>query len=94
MRIDILTLFPEFFERFLDTSIIKRAISKDAVEVRVHNIRDFTLDKNGRVDDYPLGGGAGLIMKCQPVLDCLKSVRQDNSFVVIMKVLMKELINM
>jgi len=81
MRIDILTLFPEFFERFLDTSIIKRAISKDAVEVKVHNIRDFTLDKNGRVDDYPLGGGAGLVMKCQPVLDCLKSVRKENSFV-------------
>ena len=76
MKIDILTLFPEFFEKFLDTSIIKRAISKDAVEVEVHNIRDFTLDKNGRVDDYPLGGGAGLIMKCQPVLDCLKSIRK------------------
>ena len=81
MKIDILTLFPEFFEKFLDTSIIKRAISKDAVEVEVHNIRDFTLDKNGRVDDYPLGGGAGLIMKCQPVLDCLKSIRNTGSFV-------------
>ena len=81
MKIDILTLFPEFFEKFLDTSIIKRAISKDAVEVEVHNIRDFTLDKNGRVDDYPLGGGAGLIMKCQPVLDCLKSIRKIDSFV-------------
>ncbi len=81
MKITILTLFPEFFERFLDTSIIKRAISKDAVEVEVQNIRDFTLDKNGRVDDYPLGGGAGLVMKCQPVLDCLNSVRKDNSFV-------------
>ena len=81
MKIDILTLFPEFFEKFLDTSIIKRAISKAAVEVEVHNIRDFTLDKNGRVDDYPLGGGAGLIMKCQPVLDCLKSIRKIDSFV-------------
>lgn len=84
MRIDILTLFPEFFERFLDTSIIKRAIQKEAVEIKIHNIRDFTLDKNNRVDDYPLGGGAGLVMKCQPVLDCLKSVKKDNSYVSLM----------
>lgn len=84
MKIDILTLFPEFFDNFLNTSIIKRAISKGAVEVCIHNIRDFTTDKNNRVDDYPLGGGAGLVMKCQPVLDCLKSVRKENSIVALM----------
>lgn len=82
MKIDYLTLFPELFKPFLETSIIKRAISKGAVSVNVTNIRDFTLDKNNRVDDYPLGGGAGLIMKCQPILDCLKSVRKENSKVI------------
>ena len=84
MKIDILTLFPEMFNEFLSTSIIKRAIAKNAVEIHTSNIRDFTTDKNGRVDDYSVGGGAGLIMKCQPVLDCLKSVRKDNSYVVLL----------
>ncbi|MDD3383461.1 MAG: tRNA (guanosine(37)-N1)-methyltransferase TrmD [Bacilli bacterium] len=84
MKIDILTLFPEMFNEFLNTSIIKRARLKKAVEVSTHNIRDFTTDKNGRVDDYSVGGGAGLIMKCQPVLDCLKSVKQENSYVVLL----------
>ena len=82
MRIDILTLFPEMFEKFLDTSIIKRAISKETVEVHLTNIRDYTTDKNNRVDDYPLGGGAGLIMRCQPILDSLKTVKKENSKVI------------
>ena len=82
MRIDFLTLFPEMFKPFLETSIIKRAISKGAVEVGLTNIRDYTTDKNNRVDDYPLGGGAGLIMRCQPILDSLKAVRKENSKVI------------
>lgn len=73
MKITILTLFPEMFDSFLNTSIIKRAISKEVVTINVINIRDFTLDKYGRVDSAPVGGGAGLIMKCQPVIDALKS---------------------
>ena len=73
MKITILTLFPEMFDSFLNTSIIKRAISKEVVAINVINIRDFTLDKYGRVDSAPVGGGAGLIMKCQPVIDALKS---------------------
>ncbi|MGI6377952.1 tRNA (guanosine(37)-N1)-methyltransferase TrmD [bacterium] len=82
MRIDFLTLFPELFKPFFETSIIKRAVSKKVVSLRVSNIRDFTLDKNYRVDDYPLGGGAGLVMKCQPILDCLKTVRKEESKVI------------
>ncbi len=82
MRIDFLTLFPEMFEPFINTSIIKRAVSKKAVELGVTNIRDYTTDKNNRVDDYPLGGGAGLIMKCQPLVDCIKAVRQDEAKVI------------
>lgn len=84
MKISILTLFPEFFDGFLTNSIIKRAIAKEKVNIEIINIRDFTLDKYGRVDSAPVGGGAGLIMKCQPVLDSLKSVRKENSHVILL----------
>lgn len=84
MKIDILTIFPSMFEGFLSNSIIKRAIDKKVVEVNVVDIRPFSDDKNKRVDDYPIGGGAGMIMKCQPVLDCLKSIKKENSKVILM----------
>ena len=84
MRITILTLFPQMFDGFLTNSIIKRAIAKDAVEVKIVDIRTFTSDKYGRVDSAPVGGGAGLIMKCQPILDCLKSVQKAKSHVVLL----------
>ena len=83
MEITILTLFPEMFESYLSNSIIKRAIAKGLVKFNLVNIRDFTLDKNHRVDNYPTGGGAGLIMQCQPVLDALKSVRKEYSKVLL-----------
>ena len=83
MKITILTLFPEFFENPLNTSIIKRAKSKGVIEFEIVNIRDFTKDKNGRVDNPPTGGGAGLIMQCQPIVDALKSVKKDNSRVIL-----------
>ena len=79
MRITILTLFPEMFDGFLTNSIIKRAIGKKVVEVKVINIRDYTKDKYGRVDTPPIGGGAGLIMKCQPIIDALKDVSSERS---------------
>ena len=72
MKITILTLFPEMFDGFLTNSIIKRAIGKKVVKVKIVNIRDYTKDKYGRVDTPPIGGGAGLIMKCQPIVDALK----------------------
>ena len=84
MRITILTLFPEMFDGFLTNSIIKRAIAKQLVEINIVNIRDYTLDKHHRVDSAPIGGGAGLIMKCQPILDCLKDVKKDNSKVILL----------
>ena len=84
MKISILTLFPEFIDGFLTNSIIKRAIAKEQVEIEIVNIRDYTLDKYGRVDNAPVGGGAGLIMKCQPVLDCLKAVKKENSHTVLL----------
>ncbi len=83
MRITFLTLFPEMYSDFCHTSIIGRAISEGKVTVDFVNIRDFALDKYKHVDDTPYGGGAGMIMKCQPVLDALESVRNENSKVVL-----------
>ncbi len=79
MRIKILTLFPEMFDGFMTNSIIKRAISKGIVEIKIINIRDYTKDKYRRVDSAPVGGGAGLIMKCQPIVDALKDNKGDAS---------------
>ena len=84
MRINILTLFPEMFDGFLTNSIIKRALAKEVVEIKIINIRDFTLDKYRRVDTPPIGGGAGLIMKCQPIVDALKSIENPHSHKVLM----------
>ena len=84
MNITILTLFPEMFDGFLTNSIIKRAIAKDLVKIEIVNIRDYTKDKYGRVDSAPVGGGAGLIMKCQPIIDCLNAVKKDNSHTIML----------
>ena len=82
-KITILTLFPEFFTSFLDNSIIKRAVAKKAVDFKLVNIREFSKDKHHRVDDRPLGGGAGLIMKLQPLCDALNSIRTPSSHVIL-----------
>ncbi len=79
MRITILTLFPEMFDGFLTNSIIKRAIAKGVVEIKIVNIRDYTKDRYNRVDSAPIGGGAGLIMKCQPIVDCIADNKSNNS---------------
>ena len=84
MKITILTLFPEMFDGFLSNSIIKRAIAKNIVEIKLVNIRDFTLDKYHRVDSAPIGGGAGLIMKCQPIVDAINSVKTNTSKIVML----------
>ena len=73
MRIDILTLFPEMFSP-LQTSLLKKASDKNILEINIHNIRDFSLDKHKKCDDYPFGGGAGLVMMAQPIADCIKSI--------------------
>lgn len=84
MKITYLTLFPEMFMGFKDTSIVKKAVLKGLVELEFVDIRSFTQDKNLRVDDYPFGGGAGLVMMCQPVLDAIRSCRMPNSHVIYM----------
>ena len=84
MRIDILTLFPEMFEGFLNTSIIKRARDNENVDIRVHNFRDYSLDKHNRVDDYPYGGGAGMVLMCEPIFRAIEDIRTDDSLVIMM----------
>ena len=79
MKIKIMTLFPNFYDAFLNSSIIGRAISKGLVEFELINIRDYSLDKNHRVDDHPIGGGAGLIMRLEPLVDCLRANTNDKT---------------
>lgn len=84
MKITICTLFKEQFSGFVSTSIIKRAIENKLVEVEVVDIRDFSLDKHKKVDDKPYGGGAGLVMRAQPIIDCIKAIKSEDSHVILM----------
>ena len=74
MKFHILTLFPEMIMQGLNTSIIGRAVEKNILSINAVDIRDYTLDKHGKVDDYPYGGGAGMLMQAQPVYDAWKAV--------------------
>lgn len=84
MKIDILSIFPEMFDGFLETSIIKRARDNGYVDIKVHNFRDYSLDKHGRVDDYPYGGGAGMVLMCEPIFRCIDDIKTDDSFIIMM----------
>ena len=77
MRIDLLTLFPEMCETVLSESIIGRARAKGVLDIRCHQIREYTLNKQKQVDDYPYGGGRGLVMNAQPIADCFRAVCQE-----------------
>lgn len=80
MRIDILTLFPEMFEGPFTQSIIKRAIDKNKVEVVLHNIRDYSQNKHHKVDDYPFGGEAGMVMMIEPIDLCIKKLTEERCY--------------
>ncbi len=84
MKIDILTLFPSMFDGFLSESIIKRAISKEKVDIKIHNIRDYTLDPHKRVDDYPCGGGEGMVLMPEPIFRAVDDLKRENSFVILL----------
>ncbi len=84
MRITILTLFPEMFNGIIESSIIGRAIHDKKVKIKIINFRDFSKDKHKKVDDYQYGGGAGMVLKLQPIVDCLKQIKTKNSHVVLM----------
>lgn len=76
MRFDVLTLFPEMFPGYLGQSLLKRAIDNSLVEVCVHNIRDWANDKHKQVDDRPFGGGPGMVLRPEPVVDCVEEIQQ------------------
>ena len=84
MKIDIITLFPNMFTGFINESIIKRAIENNLVEINIVNLRDYTLDKHLKVDDTPYGGGNGMVLACQPVFDCIRALRKEDSLVIMM----------
>ncbi len=75
MRIDILTLFPEMFDAVLKESIIGRAAEKELIELQFHNIRDYSENKHKKVDDYPYGGGLGMLMQCQPIFAAADNIK-------------------
>jgi tRNA (guanine37-N1)-methyltransferase len=80
MQIDVLTLFPQIFEGPFTQSIIKRAIERGLVKIDLHNIRDYSLAKHKNVDDYPFGGGAGMVMGVEPIDRCLSSLKETRQF--------------
>ena len=79
MRIDILTLFPQMFQDPFSVGILKRAIDQKLIQVNIHNIRDYTHDKHHTVDDYAYGGGAGMVLKPEPIFEAVESVKSDTS---------------
>ena len=84
MRIDILTLFPNMFDGVFNESIIKRAIEEKKVEINIINFRDYTKDPHNKVDDRPYGRGAGMVLTCQPIFDCVESIKTENSKVILL----------
>jgi tRNA (guanine37-N1)-methyltransferase len=79
MRIDILSLFPSMFNGPFDESIVKRALDKNIVTITIHNLRDWGLGKHKVVDDYPFGGGAGMVMKPEPLFDAVEAVKTESN---------------
>ena len=84
MKIDILTLFPEMVEGFINTSIIKRAIEKEIIQVNLINFRDYSPLNNKQVDDTPYGGGAGMILRCEPIFECLDSIDTEDAYIILL----------
>ena len=84
MKIDIVTLFPEMFTNIFNESIIKRAIDLKKVEINIHNFRNYSKDSHHKVDDTPYGGGSGMVLICQPIFDCVNSLKTDASVVILL----------
>jgi tRNA (guanine37-N1)-methyltransferase len=80
MQIDILTLFPDMFEGPFSQSILKRAKDKGLVKIILHNIRDYSTNKHKTVDDYPFGGGAGMVMMIEPVARCIETLKENTEY--------------
>ena len=80
MRIDIITLFPEFFNAYFEYSILRRAKENGKAEILIHNLRDHTNNKQKSVDDYQFGGGAGMVMCIQPIDDCISKLKRERKY--------------
>ncbi len=76
MRLDVLTLFPEMFSGYLSQSILNKSIERGLVEIHVHNMRDWSTDKHNKIDDRPFGGGPGMILMVEPVVNCVRDVQK------------------
>ena len=84
MKITILSLFPNMFDGFLTESIIKRAIQNEKVEVKIINFRDYSVYNNKQVDDTPYGGGSGMILRCEPIFECLDSIDTSDAYIILL----------
>ena len=84
MKIDILTLFPDMIKGFLEESIIKRAIQNNLVEINLINFRDYSQDPHHKVDDTPYGGGAGMVLACDPIFRCIDDIKTEDSYIILM----------
>jgi len=84
MKIDVLTLFPEMFTGPIDASILQRARQTGLLELRVHNLRDYTHDNYKTVDDRPFGGGPGMVLKCEPIFEALQALKGAETRVILM----------
>ena len=84
MQIDIMTLFPNIVDGFLSESIIKRAIDKGLVKINIINFRDYSPLNNKQVDDTPYGGGAGMLLRCEPIFECLDAIANDDSHIILL----------
>jgi tRNA (guanine37-N1)-methyltransferase len=80
MRIDIISAAPELLESPLNHSIVKRAQDKGSVEIKVHNLRDYALNKYGQIDDYQFGGGAGMVLRIEPIFDCITALQKERTY--------------
>ena len=84
MKIDILSLFPRMFQGVFDESIIKRAIDEEKISINIVNFRDYSKDPHNKVDDTPYGGGAGMVLTCQPIFDCVNDLKTPDSKVILL----------
>ncbi|HPG42844.1 MAG TPA: hypothetical protein PLJ98_03440 [Acholeplasmataceae bacterium] len=82
MKIDILTIFPDFFDAFLHTSIIKRGIEDGYIDIITHQLRDYSSLKHNRIDDTPYGGGAGMLMMFPPFFEAIKTLKNEDTYII------------
>jgi len=79
MKFDIITIFPQIFDSYFSESILKRAQKNKLIDIKIHNLRDYTKDKHKKVDDTPYGGGAGMVLKIEPICNCINAIALENT---------------